>query len=656
MQILRSQSHEDGSTLLHWAAEEDNVGIVNLLLQLDPSEFAAPGKNSVASIKDNALGMTPLHAAAMMGSSRVLSSLLLHQVDQYEIDNSGWNAFMYALYREQVSCVLLLLGLSHTVDSEEPNGCENMHFLSEDATERAYWHLAQLGTKISSHKDDLCDEKLNIVFEALATVPEFFRIINSVVHRYHCTALEESLHFVYAHPYMLNTSNRLNMGLKMLLSDNPNHPMLSATGYTNIYIELRRQRSWGDFVETISTKEGFSLNSKIIDDCIYNDLLKLSPLRRAIHIMTSKVMFNFKGIGESGCGVGVEKELFEDICKCLVRKNRTVEDNYLNFNVPVCGAPLLMTTNSYQITDDDILNPVPFTDISSQPSTIEKTCFMSFGMLIGHIILRRIASSAEDISIGSVNLPLNISNLFWRIVLRKKITIEDIADADAIMYKSLVYIRDSDHVENLCLTFSAAKNSFNAAKIREDKSNEVVDLIEGGKNIQVNDENKFEYIDTMVAHLTKRIRRQADLTREGLEQCVPRDILSLYSERELAFIIAGNPRFNVQEWRNACVLHNAECADDVILWFWKFVEELSQTERGLLFRFATGSSRLSAGGFDSIQPKFTITISDFDQSRCLPTAATCFNHLKLPRYPSEGMLKKSMHIAILHGNEGFTMV
>jgi HECT-domain (ubiquitin-transferase) len=89
-------------------------------------------------------------------------------------------------------------------------------------------------------------------------------------------------------------------------------------------------------------------------------------------------------------------------------------------------------------------------------------------------------------------------------------------------------------------------------------------------------------------------------------------------------------------------------------WFWEVVGEMSQQERGLLLRFCTGCSRLGAGGFSSLQPKFAITLVPYDPSRALPTAATCFNLLRLPLYPDRVTLRKAVTTAMLYGSAGFT--
>jgi len=532
-------------------------------------------------------GMTPLQSACMMGADKVVSTLLAHQFDQYATDNMGWNAFMYALYREQVTCVMLLLGLNASGQKVGSDG---------STTERAFWHLTQLGCIIHS-KGDAHELRIGKVFKALATVPEFFNLINEVVSGYLATSLRESLAFVRKHPYMLNTTNKLALLREEILSAVGDTLMLGnllqdSAGMTSIRIKLRRHQSWGDFVETVSTTEGFWMNATPMDDKTQSDLRygRLSILERAVYVMTSRIILNFSGVGEAGCGAGVEKEVFEDISRCLVRDSgaENSSEEVVTKNM-ICGSPLFMTPGgSTGDFSTDNLIPVPFSIGSVCPTQMEKTCFISFGMLVGHIILRRIAAASSTCKSSdgssSVCLPLNISNIFWRLVLRKDVTLDDIADADPVMYRSLSYIKDMKKgVDSLDLTFSAAKDEAGGSESSVAKT-EVVDLVEGGRDVEVTDHNKDDYIDCMVNHLTRgRLRRQAALTREGIESCVPRELLSSFSERELAFIVAGNPIFDADEWRQSCHYNNLQQSprnEDVIEWFWKFVHRISQTERG----------------------------------------------------------------------------
>lgn len=105
-----------------------------------------------------------------------------------------------------------------------------------------------------------------------------------------------------------------------------------------------------------------------------------------------------------------------------------------------------------------------------------------------------------------------------------------------------------------------------------------------------------------------------------------------------------------------------------VVWFWRVVQRLGQEERGLLLRFATGSTAPGPGGFARLRglwgqrnfeivrllmpnlpsPRSLLCESVFfsntsvvfftqmrlQQSDNLPSASTCFNTLKLPAYSS----------------------
>ena len=60
----------------------------------------------------------------------------------------------------------------------------------------------------------------------------------------------------------------------------------------------------------------------------------------------------------------------------------------------------------------------------------------------------------------------------------------------------------------------------------------------------------------------------------GLESVVPRDILYLFNERELALLISGAPHFDVDEWEQTT--NCSESNNCVVQWFWKLVRSLSQ--------------------------------------------------------------------------------
>lgn len=159
----------------------------------------------------------------------------------------------------------------------------------------------------------------------------------------------------------------------------------------------------------------------------------------------------------------------------------------------------------------------------------------------------------------------------------------------------------------------------------------------------------------MVRHCTEiRMVLATENTRRGLLSVLPLSVLSLFSEHELGMMFSSNSKIDAKDWMTHTLYTNYSTSDPVIKWFWQFVLSLTSSEKGLLLRFTTGSSRLPPGGFADLTPAFTITRTHYDATRGLPTAATCFNLLKLPAYGSEYELKKFVHTAVSFGSEGFS--
>ena len=79
---------------------------------------------------------------------------------------------------------------------------------------------------------------------------------------------------------------------------------------------------------------------------------------------------------------------------------------------------------------------------------------------------------------------------------------------------------------------------------------------------------------------------------------------------------------------------------------------MAAEERAALLHFCTGSVRAPALGFASLmgyhgqQHRFTLQGLPFEDAGRLPTAATCFNTLRLPPYPSAAVLREKLRLAV----------
>ena len=74
--------------------------------------------------------------------------------------------------------------------------------------------------------------------------------------------------------------------------------------------------------------------------------------------------------------------------------------------------------------------------------------------------------------------------------------------------------------------------------------------------------------------------------------------------------------------------------------------------------FATGSPAVPMGGFASSGGFSLMAVPCVSRGGAdpLPTAATCFNLLRLPRYATRDRLERALLLAVRHGAVGFSML
>lgn len=71
------------------------------------------------------------------------------------------------------------------------------------------------------------------------------------------------------------------------------------------------------------------------------------------------------------------------------------------------------------------------------------------------------------------------------------------------------------------------------------------ELKPGGRNIRVTEETKHEYVDLVADHiLTNAIRPQINAFLEGFNNLVPRELISIFNDKELELLISGLPEID----------------------------------------------------------------------------------------------------------------
>jgi E3 ubiquitin-protein ligase HUWE1 len=128
---------------------------------------------------------------------------------------------------------------------------------------------------------------------------------------------------------------------------------------------------------------------------------------------------------------------------------------------------------------------------------------------------------------------------------------------------------------------------------------EEVELIPGGKDIDVTNENKEYYVERKAYfHLYKNIQKQMDAFLEGFYELIPRDLISVFTYKELELLISGMPDYKIADLKASANYNGYSATSPQIIWFWEVMDTLDRAEKGNFLQFVTGSSKVPIEGFD----------------------------------------------------------
>ncbi|EHY55694.1 hypothetical protein HRR83_007909 [Exophiala dermatitidis] len=231
---------------------------------------------------------------------------------------------------------------------------------------------------------------------------------------------------------------------------------------------------------------------------------------------------------------------------------------------------------------------------------------------------------------------------FYKMMLRKKVTINDMEGVDEEYHKNLTWCLENDITDVLDQTFSIEDEQFGETK--------TIDLKPNGRNIPVTNENKREYVELVTEwKIVKRVEEQFNAFITGFNELIPQDLVNVFDERELELLIGGIADIDVDDWKKHTDYRGYQESDEVIQNFWKIVRSWDAEQKSRLLQFATGTSRIPVNGFKDLQgsdgPR-RFTIEKAGEINALPKSHTCFNRLDLPPYKSYEVLQQKLSIAV----------
>ncbi|KAK5947146.1 hypothetical protein PMZ80_001293 [Knufia obscura] len=231
---------------------------------------------------------------------------------------------------------------------------------------------------------------------------------------------------------------------------------------------------------------------------------------------------------------------------------------------------------------------------------------------------------------------------FYKMMLRKKVTINDMEGVDEEYHKNLTWMLENDITDILDQTFSVDDEQFGELK--------TVDLKPGGRDIPVTNDNKQEYVELLTEwKIKKRVEEQFNAFITGFNELIPADLVNVFDERELELLIGGIADIDVDDWKKHTDYRGYQESDQVIQDFWKVIRTWDAEQKSRLLQFATGTSRIPVNGFKDLQgsdgPR-RFTIEKAGEVNALPKSHTCFNRLDLPPYKSYDALQGKLATAV----------
>ncbi|KAI0926648.1 hypothetical protein AcV5_007383 [Taiwanofungus camphoratus] len=332
-----------------------------------------------------------------------------------------------------------------------------------------------------------------------------------------------------------------------------------------------------------------------------------------LHAHISITFVDRFGQEEAGIdGGGVFKEFLTSLCKEVFDTNRGL----------------------WQVNEKNELYPHPHS-YATEPHSLNWYHFI--GRILGKALYEGIL------------VDIAFAGFFLAKWLGKQSFLDDLASLDPDLYQGLIKLKHyPGDPEDLSLSFAVTDQEFDVTK--------TTDLIPNGSNIAVTRENKLQYI-YLISHyrLSKQIKLQSEAFFEGLSEMIDPKWLRMFNQQELQVLVGGvDSPIDLDDLRaNTQYGGLYDDHEPTIEIFWGIVNAFKQDQRRALLRFVTSCSRPPLLGFKELKPRFAIRDAGSDQNR-LPTASTCVNLLKLPRYSSEHILRDKLLQAI-NANAGFDL-
>ncbi|ONH69526.1 putative E3 ubiquitin-protein ligase HUL4 [Cyberlindnera fabianii] len=256
---------------------------------------------------------------------------------------------------------------------------------------------------------------------------------------------------------------------------------------------------------------------------------------------------------------------------------------------------------------------------------------------------------------NSTILDLKFPVALYKKLMGKKVTFEDYNQLFPSTGKGLsTLLVSKDSIEDMGIYFETTFINLLGEPV-------VKELIPGGSDVLVTNDNRREYIERWVDYyMNKSVERQFKSFYNGFHNIIGGNALSLFSPREIELVICGNNESKIDTESFKAITKYSGWGKvgpevmtiEIVQWFWEWFGKLNYDRQAKFLVFVTGSDRIPATGVSTMTFKMT-KLTDYSGSGGrLPCAHTCFNELCLYDYSSKRQFWDKMDMAITE-SEGY---
>ena len=252
---------------------------------------------------------------------------------------------------------------------------------------------------------------------------------------------------------------------------------------------------------------------------------------------------------------------------------------------------------------------------------------------------------------------MKLNRVLIKAISKRPITLDDIKYYNLDLYNKLKYINDSQ----IFGTPQLQQIRFIWNIRNENNMIQEIEIIPGGRNIFLNDSNKFLFIDKVIqTEVIRPYEEQIKAVQKGLHSIFEGVLEGIFSVEELNFLLSGQENIDINDWKENTIYKGCYNQNHpVIKMFWEKIGTMNKKEIIKFLQFSTGSGSVPIDGFGSLKgkggkiQKFTIepftnySAENPDEYKFQKIEAKrCYHTIILPLYENRQELDKAMNIIL----------